>query len=213
MHGQDAGIREHRHDFIEPTNALLEHLLLGSVILQNGKTHHAHHLGTQTLHAGNGSLDLSHAIVVGLIDRFGPIGNGRAEAVDMDARILELATSHIEGGIVQVMDIDAVNIARLDVGPSQRLGRCNLAVYVPCRLIRKTSQVHQQALLIHPHMISTRATADSDALKPETNGMQPISSGIVATPLGQQKRNPRKSVVQRLNPRDSSAGRGCRTNR
>ena len=128
MDGLDAGVEEHLGEGADTAEALVLHLVVGFAVIEPGEAHDADELGAEALHSGDGSSGLREGGVEGVGDLLGPVGDGGAEAVDLDAGGLELAGGDVEVGVGEVMDVHAVDGAGLDAVPPQLLGRGDLAV-------------------------------------------------------------------------------------
>ena len=142
MHRLDAGFLEHVDQNAKTAEAFLGHLVLDVPVLEPGKGHDADELGPEALHAGDGALGFFQGGVEGLIHLLGPVGHAGAEAVDLDAGILELAIDDVELLVGDVVDVGAIDGSALDAIPAEGLGRSDLTIDTFGGFVGESGEIH-----------------------------------------------------------------------
>ena len=139
-----AGVEEHPDDGLQALPAPLAHLVLRRTALEHLPAHDADHLRPEALHARDRAARLLEVLLeVGVaLDRLAPVGDGRAEAVHVHAGLVEGGGGAVERLVGEVVDVDAVDAAGLDVAPAELLGGGDLAREVAGGFVGESGEVH-----------------------------------------------------------------------
>ncbi len=148
--GLDAVVAEELDDVAEFAEAVFG-ALVGVFAGADGVAHDADEFRAEALHAGDAAFGFGEGLFVGVFDFFAPVGDGGAEAADVDAGGVEFLNGDVKGGVGDVVEVGFgiagdFDAAHFDIGPAEFLDGGYLAVDGIGGFVADSGEVHGWSL-------------------------------------------------------------------